>query len=93
MDIRNNFLSTIITLLGLVIDNISSSLETRLEGLAHKVLQWYLCRMEGWFAADSDTISLKAWDQVILINQVENFVCISGLVPNPPPFYPPQFTH
>ncbi|KAJ6953123.1 polyamine oxidase 2 [Populus alba x Populus x berolinensis] len=34
-----------------------------LEGLALKVLQWYLCRMEGWFAADSETISLKCWDQ------------------------------
>ncbi|OMO68085.1 Flavin amine oxidase [Corchorus olitorius] len=37
--------------------------ELRLEGLAHKVLQWYLCRMEGWFAADSDTISAKSWDK------------------------------
>ncbi|KAF7141537.1 hypothetical protein RHSIM_Rhsim06G0137500 [Rhododendron simsii] len=37
--------------------------ELRLEGIAHKVLQWYLCRMEGWFAADADTISLKCWDQ------------------------------
>lgn len=37
--------------------------EYRLEGLGHKVLQWYLCRMEGWFAADADTISLKCWDQ------------------------------
>uniref|UniRef100_A0A6N2NGW5 Amine oxidase domain-containing protein n=1 Tax=Salix viminalis TaxID=40686 RepID=A0A6N2NGW5_SALVM len=37
---------------------------SELEGLAHKVLQWYLCRMEGWFAADSETISLKGWDQV-----------------------------
>ncbi|KAA8526187.1 hypothetical protein F0562_008074 [Nyssa sinensis] len=27
--------------------------ELRLDGLAHKVLQWYLCRMEGWFAADA----------------------------------------
>ncbi|XP_057725372.1 polyamine oxidase 2 [Arachis stenosperma] len=41
--------------------------EFRLEGLAHKVLQWYLCRMEGWFAADSDTISLKCWDQEELL--------------------------
>ncbi|XP_014490315.1 probable polyamine oxidase 2 isoform X2 [Vigna radiata var. radiata] len=41
--------------------------ELRLEGLAHKVLQWYLCRMEGWFAADSDTISLKEWDQEVLL--------------------------
>lgn len=32
--------------------------------MAHKVLQWYLCRMEGWFAADTDTISLKCWDKV-----------------------------
>lgn len=41
--------------------------ELRLEGLAHKVLQWYLCRMEGWFAADADTISLKNWDQEELL--------------------------
>ncbi|CAL0315858.1 unnamed protein product [Lupinus luteus] len=41
--------------------------EFRLEGLAHKVLQWYLCRMEGWFAADSDSISLKNWDQEVLL--------------------------
>lgn len=41
--------------------------ELRLEGLAHKVLQWYLCRMEGWFAADADTISLKSWDQEVLL--------------------------
>lgn len=39
----------------------------RLEGVAHKVLQWYLCRMEGWFAADADTISLKCWDQEELL--------------------------
>ncbi|KAI3865121.1 hypothetical protein MKX03_024815 [Papaver bracteatum] len=37
--------------------------DLRQEGLAHKVLQWYLCRMEGWFAADADTISLKCRDQ------------------------------
>ncbi|XP_028796149.1 polyamine oxidase 2 [Neltuma alba] len=41
--------------------------ELRLEGLAHKVLQWYLCRMEGWFAADADTISLKCWDEEVLL--------------------------
>ncbi|KAK4484318.1 hypothetical protein RD792_006897, partial [Penstemon davidsonii] len=41
--------------------------DLRLEGLGHKVLQWYLCRMEGWFAADADTISLKSWDQEELL--------------------------
>lgn len=41
--------------------------DLRQEGLAHKVLQWYLCRMEGWFAADADTISLKYWDQEVLL--------------------------
>ncbi|EOX93060.1 Polyamine oxidase 2 isoform 3 [Theobroma cacao] len=41
--------------------------ELRLDGVAHKVLQWYLCRMEGWFAADADTISLKSWDQAELL--------------------------
>ncbi|KAJ0053974.1 hypothetical protein Pint_01363 [Pistacia integerrima] len=40
--------------------------ELRLEGLGHKVLQWYLCRMEGWFAADADTISVKSWDKASL---------------------------
>ncbi|KAL8550067.1 hypothetical protein ACS0TY_008775 [Phlomoides rotata] len=37
--------------------------DLRQEGLAHKVLQWYICRMEAWFAADADMISVKAWDQ------------------------------
>ncbi|XP_074273337.1 polyamine oxidase 2-like [Silene latifolia] len=41
--------------------------DLRLEGLAHKVLQWYLCRMEGWFSADAETISLKNWDQEVLL--------------------------
>uniref|UniRef100_A0A2P2MK12 Protein TRANSPARENT TESTA 12 n=1 Tax=Rhizophora mucronata TaxID=61149 RepID=A0A2P2MK12_RHIMU len=48
--------------------------ELRLEGHAHKVLQWYFSRMEGWFAADADTISLKCWDQVsfvIIISVIE----------------------
>ncbi|KAF3510903.1 hypothetical protein F2Q69_00002161 [Brassica cretica] len=39
----------------------------KLEGLAHNVLQWYLCRMEGWFAADADTISVQCWDQEELL--------------------------
>ncbi|XP_071705477.1 polyamine oxidase 2-like [Rutidosis leptorrhynchoides] len=39
----------------------------RLEGLSYKVLQWYLCRMEGWFAADAETISLKCWDKEELL--------------------------
>lgn len=46
-------------------ENLTSTLGCRLEGLAHNVLQWYLCRMEGWFAADAETISLKYWDEVI----------------------------
>ncbi|XP_057430081.1 probable polyamine oxidase 4 [Lotus japonicus] len=35
----------------------------RQQGLAHQVLQWFICRMEAWFAADADMISLKTWDQ------------------------------
>lgn len=35
----------------------------RQEGLAHEILQWFLCRLEAWFAADADMISLKTWDQ------------------------------
>lgn len=45
-----------------------SFLLCRQEGLAYEVLQWYICRMEAWFAADVDTISLKNWDQVRLNN-------------------------
>eukprot|EP00252_Welwitschia_mirabilis_P007576 TRINITY_DN1908_c0_g1_i5.p1 TRINITY_DN1908_c0_g1~~TRINITY_DN1908_c0_g1_i5.p1 ORF type:complete len:367 (-),score=84.52 TRINITY_DN1908_c0_g1_i5:249-1349(-) len=41
--------------------------DLRQTGLAHKVLQWYLCRMEGWFAADADSISLKGWDEEELL--------------------------
>lgn len=41
-------------------------LECRQEGLAYKVMQWYLCRMEGWFAADADRISVQSWDEVHL---------------------------
>lgn len=41
--------------------------DLRQHGLAHKVFQWYLCRMEGWFAADADSISLKSWDEEELI--------------------------
>ncbi|XP_072994165.1 polyamine oxidase 3-like isoform X2 [Typha latifolia] len=41
--------------------------DLRPEGLAHNVLQWYLCRMEGWFATDADTISLKNWDKEVLL--------------------------
>ncbi|XP_014505323.1 probable polyamine oxidase 4 [Vigna radiata var. radiata] len=37
--------------------------ELRQQGLAHEVLQWYICRMEAWFATDADMISLKTWDQ------------------------------
>ncbi|URE15021.1 Flavin containing amine oxidoreductase [Musa troglodytarum] len=37
--------------------------QLRQEGMAHEVLQWFICRLEAWFAADVDTISLKNWDQ------------------------------
>ncbi|KAF5766738.1 putative oxidoreductase [Helianthus annuus] len=37
--------------------------DLRQEGLAYEVLQWYICRMEAWFAADLDMISLKNWDE------------------------------
>jgi hypothetical protein len=36
----------------------------RLNGLAYKVLQWYMCRMEGWFATDIDSISARCWTEV-----------------------------
>ncbi|XP_072970643.1 polyamine oxidase 3-like [Typha angustifolia] len=41
--------------------------DLRQEGLANDVLQWYLCRMEGWFATDADNISVKCWDKEVLL--------------------------
>ncbi|KAL1348592.1 probable polyamine oxidase 4 isoform X2 [Arachis hypogaea] len=42
---------------------LNSHPELKQQGLSHEVLQWYICRMEAWFAADADMISLKTWDQ------------------------------
>ena len=36
----------------------------RLNGLAYKVLQWYMCRMKGWFATEIDNISTISWNEV-----------------------------
>ncbi|CAA6671771.1 unnamed protein product [Spirodela intermedia] len=38
------------------------------EGLAHEVLEWYICRMEGWFSTDADKISLNSWDKEELLS-------------------------
>ncbi|KAM3298734.1 hypothetical protein ACQJBY_040288 [Aegilops geniculata] len=37
--------------------------DLKLEGLDDRILQWCVCRLEAWFAADADEISLKNWDQ------------------------------
>lgn len=42
--------------------------------MAYEVLQWYICRMEAWFAVDANLISLKCWDQAS-----EPFYSIFGL--------------
>ncbi|KAI3996841.1 hypothetical protein MKX01_021117 [Papaver californicum] len=49
----------------------------RQERTAHNVLQWYLCRMEGWFAADADSISLKYWDESRCISRRHSGVKVS----------------
>lgn len=46
----------------------------RQEGLAHEVLQWYICRMEAWFAADADMISLESWDQASAISDLSQLI-------------------
>eukprot|EP00270_Netrium_digitus_P011676 TRINITY_DN3727_c0_g2_i2.p1 TRINITY_DN3727_c0_g2~~TRINITY_DN3727_c0_g2_i2.p1 ORF type:complete len:394 (-),score=126.09 TRINITY_DN3727_c0_g2_i2:72-1253(-) len=35
----------------------------RLSGAAYEVMQWYICRMEGWFATDLSNLSLLHWDK------------------------------
>jgi polyamine oxidase len=41
--------------------------ELSLTGVANRVLQWYVCRMEGWFATDMLNLSLRNWDQEDLL--------------------------
>ncbi|KAK1256542.1 putative polyamine oxidase 4 [Acorus gramineus] len=43
--------------------------DLRQVGLAHEVLQWYICRMEAWFAADANMISLKNRDQASSLSE------------------------
>ncbi|CAN7122637.1 unnamed protein product [Brassica rapa subsp. narinosa] len=59
--------------------------ELRQEGIAYEVLQWYICRMEAWFAVDANLISLKCWDQAsepILLSIYKHILptdeCLSG---------------
>lgn len=78
---NSNYVTTVIhSLTAQAVYNVIFTIGCRLEGLPHKVLQWYLCRMEGWFAADADAISLKCWDQVIKRNLVQDvwgsIICI-----------------
>lgn len=47
--------------------------------MAHKVLQWYLCRMEGWFAADADNISVQSWDEVSCFSLFQKTCEVHGL--------------
>jgi len=42
--------------------------DLRLNGLAYQVLQWYMCRMEGWFATDIDSISARNWTEEELLD-------------------------
>eukprot|EP00850_Spirogloea_muscicola_P005315 SM000024S07777 [mRNA] locus=s24:426372:429983:+ [translate_table: standard] len=42
--------------------------QLKLNGLDERILQWYLCRMEGWFATDLDKLSLMHWDEEELLS-------------------------
>jgi hypothetical protein len=53
-----------------------TSIFCRQEGLAHEVLQWYLCRMEAWFAADADMISLQTWDQASSVSDLSQLIVL-----------------
>ena len=39
--------------------------------------------MEGWFAADAETISLKAWDEVCVIHPVVSFDAVGRAIDFP----------
>lgn len=40
------------------------------------MLQWYLCRMEAWFAADADMISLQTWDQASAVSYLSQLIVL-----------------
>ncbi|KAF3614967.1 hypothetical protein FXO37_35713 [Capsicum annuum] len=50
----------------------------RQEGLSHEVLQWYICRMESWFTAYVDTISLKTLDQASVFSFADTSSSLLG---------------
>lgn len=51
-------------------------LAPRLQGLDWSVLQWYICRMEGWFATDWHHISGKFWEEV---GPMHSMPCVFGI--------------
>lgn len=53
-----------------------TSIFCRQEGLVNEVLQWYICRMEAWFAADADMISLKTWDQASALCDLSQLIVL-----------------
>lgn len=54
--------------------------ELRLEGVEADVLQWYLCRMEGWFATDSHNLSARNWGEEKLVDGGHGLM-ITGYLP------------
>ncbi|CAI5476134.1 unnamed protein product [Closterium sp. Yama58-4] len=51
-----------------------------LQGVERRVLQWYLCRMEGWFATDLKNLSAKCWEEEDLVDGGHGLM-VNGYLP------------
>ncbi|CAI5985525.1 unnamed protein product, partial [Closterium sp. NIES-64] len=51
-----------------------------LQGVERQVLQWYLCRMEGWFATDLKNLSAKCWEEEDLVEGGHGLM-VNGYLP------------
>ncbi|CAI7885143.1 unnamed protein product [Closterium sp. NIES-54] len=51
-----------------------------LQGVERRVLQWYLCRMEGWFATDLKNLSAKCWEEEDLVEGGHGLM-VNGYLP------------
>ncbi|GJP29309.1 hypothetical protein CLOM_g13340 [Closterium sp. NIES-68] len=54
--------------------------DLRLQGVERRVLQWYLCRMEGWFATDLKNLSAKCWEEEDLVEGGHGLM-VNGYLP------------
>eukprot|EP00898_Chlorokybus_atmophyticus_P007511 jgi/Chlat1/7761/Chrsp66S00568 len=65
--LRNNLPDVEMSLEGALAEVVLKCPQFNVEGMHKRVLQWFVCRMEGWFAADISKLSFRYWDEEELL--------------------------